>query len=90
MRPAKFRLKIIVLFYDDWGKHRSVAMSHLFATSLPDTYSKSEDHLSQQTWLFSGLNNCGGACVTCHAPLAEKLRAAAEDQVKRVMMEHCF
>jgi hypothetical protein len=85
--------KIIVLFYDWEGEQASVAMSHLFAGSIPDVYRKSEEHLSQQNWTF-GLRECANtkdrACNVCYSISAERMRAAAELQAKAVMMTNCF
>ena len=86
--------KIIVLFYDWDGEQGSVAMSHLFAQSIPDGYRTSEEHLSQNSWIFRSSGGCkstdDGVCNICFSKDAERMRAAAERQARVVMEANCF
>jgi hypothetical protein len=86
--------KIVVLFYDLGGQHSSVAMSHLFAQTIPEEYRKSEEHLSRNGWVHGSRGGCNltgdGVCISCFSADAERMRAAAERQVRVVMEANCF
>jgi hypothetical protein len=85
-------MKIIVLFHDLHGTGGPLAMSHLFAQSIPNGYHFSEEHLSQHVWKF-GFHGCQGGqdgCRTCFSNEAERMRAPAEQLAKKIMADHCF
>jgi hypothetical protein len=75
--------QVIVLFYDDKMEDRSVAMSHLFACSIPTEYNKVEK-------LLSIARPCMIGCSECSSTQARQLRAVAEDRVVSMMEQSCF